>query len=133
MFACEKYILFFCGQDLIALLCYQIMPKKTLQNKIDRLKQQIVNLGPLRPGTLYERHSVCGKPGCRCSHPKNPVRHGPYHYLSYTFKGKSYTEFVSKQKLSLVQREIDNYHKLMEKVKALVHTSIELARLKKSK
>lgn len=109
------------------------MGKKTLQNKIDRLKQQIANLGPLRPGTLYERRSVCGKPGCRCSHPKKPVRHGPYHYLSYTLEGKSYTEFVSKQQLSLVQREIDNYHKLMEKVKALVHTSIELARLKKSK
>lgn len=109
------------------------MGKKTLQNKIERLKQQIVNLGPLRPGTLYERHSVCGKPGCRCSRPKNPVRHGPYHYLSYTFEGKSYTEFVSKQRLSLVQREIDNYHKLMKKVKALVHNSIELAKLEKSK
>lgn len=115
------------------MICYQIMGKKTLQNKIDRLKQQIANLGPLRPGTLYERRSVCGKPGCRCSHPKKPVRHGPYHYLSYTFEGKSYTEFVSKQQLSLVQREIDNYHKLMGKVKALVHTSIELARLEKSK
>lgn len=109
------------------------MGTKTLRNKIDRLKQQIVNLGPVRPGTLYERRSVCGKTGCRCSRPKKPVRHGPYHYLSYTFEGKSYTEFVSKQRLSLVQREIDNYHKLMEKVKTLVHTSIELARLKKSK
>lgn len=102
-----------------------------LENKIKSIKQEISRLGPLRPGTLYERRSVCGKPGCRCSREREPVRHGPYHYLSYTFEGKSYTEFIRAKEVRRVKREIRNYHRLMELVKMLVSYSIKLARSRK--
>lgn len=109
------------------------MNEKNLQRKIDRIKGEIAGLGPLRPGTLYERRSVCGKPGCRCTRAKRPIKHGPYHYLSYTFKGKSYTEFVRAKEVAAVREEIGNYRRLMKLVKLLVDCSIKLARLRKGR
>jgi hypothetical protein len=105
-----------------------VMNRQGLQRQIERIKGEIAGLGPLRPGSLYTRHSVCGKPGCRCARAKDPVKHGPYHYLSYTFQGKSHTEFVRQGQLARVQREIRTYGKLMELVGRLVTCHIELAR-----
>jgi hypothetical protein len=108
------------------------MTLSKLERIIQKIKKDIPSLGPLRPGTLYESHSVCGKPGCRCRREKNPVKHGPYHYLSYTFQGKSYTEFVTKEKVKAVREEVRNYKKLIELVKRLIDYSIKLARLRKT-
>lgn len=124
---------FFVLHFLIALLCYQLMTEKELLKRIRRTKQELANLGTLRPGTIYRRYSVCGKPGCRCMRKKKPVKHGPYHYLSYTFKGRSYTEFVPAARVRAVKKEISNYNKLRRLVKSLVDNSIKLARLRKSK
>jgi len=104
-----------------------------LKEKIEKIKKAIARIGHLRPGTLYERHSICGKPGCCCIRTKKPIRHGPYYYLSYTFNGRSYTEFVPHQKLKSVREEVRNYNKFMSLVKMLIDYSIKLARLRKNK
>lgn len=109
------------------------MDEKTLQKRIDRVKREMAGLGPLRPGTLYTRYSVCGKPGCRCTRKKKPAKHGPYHYLSYTFEGKSYTEFVPAKQLQVVRNQVNNYNRLMKLLKMLIDSSIKLARLRKYK
>lgn len=110
-----------------------VMQHKKLQKKIENTKKELFNLGPIRPGTIYSRYSVCGKPNCRCARKKNPVKHGPYHYLSYTFKGRSHTEFVPADYLKEVKKEVRNYNKLMKLIKSLVDDSIKLARLQKNK
>jgi len=104
------------------------MNEQKLTRRIDRIKQELVGLGPLRPGTLYERHSVCGRPGCRCARKENPQKHGPYCYLSYTREGKSHTEFVSKRQVAEVKRQVARYGRLQELVKELVDCNIELCR-----
>jgi hypothetical protein len=109
------------------------MDEKSLQRKIDKVKGEIAGLGPLRPGTLYKRGSVCGKPGCRCTRERRPIRHGPYHYLSYTFGGKSHTEFVRADEVAAAREAIGNYNRLMKLVKVLVDCSIKLARLRKGR
>lgn len=108
------------------------MNKPKLEERIEKIKHEISNLGPLRPGSLYRRHSVCGKPGCRCTRKKDPLRHGPYHYLSYTFEAKSYTEFLRAEEVPRVKKEVRNYNRLMRLVKMLVSYSIKLARLRKA-
>lgn len=108
------------------------MTAVTLQKRIERIKRDISALGPLRPGTLYERYSVCGKPGCRCARKKRPQKHGPYHYLSYTLEGRSHTEFVPAAQLPRRQKEVKNYARLTELVKSLVDTSIALSRLRRN-
>ena len=108
-----------------------VMTRDELQAKIERIKGEIAALGLLRPGSIYERENVCGRPGCQCGRKKNPIKHGPYHYLSYTFEGKSHTEFVRQGQLTRTREQIRNYEKRMRLVKELVQVSIQLARLLK--
>jgi len=123
-------ILFFLTMtDCCAML--SVMSHKQVQKKIRQIQRKLADLGPLRPGTLYERPNVCGKPGCRCKREKNPVLHGPYHYLSYTFEGKSHTEFVSQKEVPKVRQEIHNYERLVKLVKQLVKYNLQLAKLEK--
>ena len=105
--------------------------RRQLVREIASLQKAIATLGPLRPGSLYSRYNVCGRPGCRCGRATNPVKHGPYHYLSYTFQGKSHTEFVSEEDLPRVREQVTNYRKLREWVQRLVECNIALARLDK--
>src|SRR5271157_3679439 len=37
-----------------------------LEQPIDRIKRNLLALGPLHPGSLTRQYSVCGKAGCRC-------------------------------------------------------------------
>ena len=107
--------------------------RRQLDREITRLQKAIAALGPLRPGTLYARLNVCGRPGCRCGRAVDPVKHGPYHYLSYTFQGKSHTEFVSEKDLAEARQQVGNYRRLRELVERLVACSLERARLAKEK
>jgi len=107
------------------------MTREPLRKKIREIQAEIARLGPLRPGTVYAGYSVCGKPGCRCGRAKDPVKHGPYHYVSYTFGGKSFTEFVAKKDVAKVRREVATYERLMGLVKALVACHLQRARMEK--
>jgi len=104
-----------------------------LERRVAQIQAELAGLGPARPGNLYERYSVCGKPGCRCGRKRDPIKHGPYHYLSYTFEGKSHTEFVAKSRLAEVEAEVTNYQRLMELIKELIGVNIELSRVRKEK
>ena len=88
------------------------MDKKleSLTKRIDKLKSELVELGAMRPGSLSEQYNVCGSPGCKCK-ADPPIKHGPYHQLSYTFKGRSRSEFVRKENLQAVKRQLANYAK----------------------
>jgi hypothetical protein len=117
--------------DCTSMLSDMATNRRQLVGEIARLQKAIASLGPLRPGSLYSRYNVCGRPGCRCGRAKNPVKHGPYHYLSYTFQGKSHTEFVSEKDLPKVQEQVRNYSKLRELLERLVACNIAVARLPK--
>ena len=108
------------------------MNTKQLQRSIKRIKRQIAELGPLRPGTLYARYSVCGKPGCRCARKRKPIKHGPYHYLSWTFEGKSYTEFVPAERLQQLRKELSNYNRLMKLLRQWIAASMKAAKAHRS-
>jgi len=68
-----------------------------IDEKILQLKQQLLALGPLHPGSLSRQYQVCGKPGCKCCHPKKPRPHGPYTKLTYVYHGKFTCRFVRAQ------------------------------------
>ncbi len=95
---------------------------KSLEGQIETVKKQLVRLGALRRGSLSEQYNVCGTPGCRCK-ASPPEKHGPYHQLSYTRKGKSTTRFVRKPNLAAVKQQLRNYTRL----RTLVDRWIDLA------
>ena len=58
-----------------------------------KLKDQITDIGDMRPGSLMERYLKCGKPGCRCSEP-GAQGHGPYWHLTFDQNGKTVTKSI---------------------------------------
>ena len=95
---------------------------------IERIKAQLVRLGPVLPGSLSKQWNVCGSPGCRCKDSKHPRRHGPYHQLSYTLRGKSSTVFVRAEDVAEVRLRIRRYGQFKELCGALVMAYIEQMR-----
>ena len=100
-----------------------------LQQRIDKIKQQIAALGDLRPGALTQQYNVCGSPNCRCK-ATPPVKHGPYYQISVKRHGKSTTQFVREQDLAEVQTQLNNYRRLRELVDEWITLSSEISSLR---
>ncbi len=104
------------------------MPQQaSLEQRIEKVKQQIAALGDLHPGTLTEQYNVCGSSGCRCK-ATPPIKHGPYHQLSFTRHGKSTSRFVGQQDVTEAQEQLDNYRRLRQLVNDWIDLSVELTR-----
>jgi hypothetical protein len=99
-----------------------------LQREIERIKKELAGLGDLRPGSLSEQYNVCGKPGCRCK-AEPPQKHGPYHQISYTRKGRSGTKFVKREHLPAVKRQMKNYERMRKLVDQWIEAGTELSNL----
>ena len=98
---------------------------QSLEQKIDAIKRELVKLGPLQPGSLSQQYNVCGKAGCRCK-ADPPQKHGPYHQISYTRKGRSSSRFVTRDALPLVKQQLLNYERLRELVDRWIELSTRL-------
>jgi hypothetical protein len=85
-----------------------------IQQRIAKLQQQMLALGPLHPGSISEQYNVCGTPGCRCKDAKDPQKHGPYYQLSFTWRGKSSTRFVRPEQIEQTREKVANYKRLRE-------------------
>jgi hypothetical protein len=83
-------------------------------DRIESIKKQIVDLGPVVPGSISQQWNVCGKAGCRCKDPKKPRKHGPYYQLSFTVGGKSSSMFLHKEDLLPARRAIARYRTLRQ-------------------
>lgn len=100
-----------------------------LERKIARIRRALGTLGDLRPGSLSEQYNVCGVAGCRCK-ASPPQRHGPYHQLSFTRKGKATSRFVRREELPAVQAQLQNYARLRKLVDQWIDLGIELSTLR---
>jgi hypothetical protein len=79
---------------------------------------QIAALGLPLPGSLVERRTRCGNPGCRC-HADPPQLHGPY--LTWTRKvdNKTVTRTLSPEQADRLRPLLDNARRLRELVSEL--------------
>ena len=100
-----------------------------LEAKIEKLKQELMTLGDLRPGTLSEQYNVCGKAGCACK-ADPPRKHGPYYQVSFTWQGRSRTQFVRREHLRTVRQQLRNYARLRGLVQAWIAAGLELSALR---
>jgi hypothetical protein len=101
------------------------------EQKVQRIKRQLLALKPMLPGSLSEQWNVCGSPGCKCKDPQKPVRHGPYYQLSFSVKGKSSTLFIRPEDVAEARRRIQRYERFKELVMALTQAYVDLARKQK--
>ena len=102
---------------------------RALEQRIERIKQKLTDVGELRPGSLSEQYNVCGQAGCRCK-ADPPQRHGPYYQLSWSRKRRSTTRFVGPSQLAAVREQTENYKRMQSLMDQWVELSIELGDLK---
>lgn len=100
-----------------------------LERKIATLKAQLSALGDVRPGSLSEQYNVCGTPGCQCK-ADPPRRHGPYYQVSFTWQGRSKSQFVRREHVATVRQHLRNYQRLRALVDAWIEAGLELSRLR---
>ena len=105
-------------------------PTSAAQRRIQTIQAELATLGPLRPGSLSQQYNVCGNPGCRCK-ADPPQKHGPYYQLSYTWRGRSHTEFVRRDDLAAVTEQLRTYERLRTLIDEWIDSGIELAHLQR--
>lgn len=96
--------------------------------QITSLKKQILDLGPVLPGSISQQWNVCGKAGCRCKDPKSPRKHGPYYQLSFTVRGQSSSMFLHKADLVPARQAIARYRTLRQLCAKLAAAYVTQAR-----
>jgi hypothetical protein len=88
-----------------------------IEKRIADIKKELAAIGPMRPGSLTRQYKD----------PKS--QSGPYYQLSYTRNMKSRTEYVSRDCLGEVRRQIRAYKHFRALTEEWVRLSIELCRL----
>jgi hypothetical protein len=107
------------------------LPK--IDRRIEAILERLARLGPMHPGSLSQQYNVCGKAGCRCKDPKKPQKHGPYHQLSFTWRGRSTTRFVRPERVASMERKVTNYKLFRELVNEWVDLEVERERAGKGR
>jgi hypothetical protein len=90
--------------------------------EIEIIRQELLRLGPMHPGSISQQYHVCGTPTCRCHHPTEPKKHGPYNKLTYVHRGKPVCRFVQATHLEELKTRLAAYktfRTLMDKWVAL--------------
>jgi hypothetical protein len=88
-----------------------------IERRIDKIKAELAEMGEMRPGSLTRQY-------------KDPkTQSGPYYQLSYTLDMKSRTEYIRRECVSDIRRQIRNYKRFKKGCSEWVALSIEHSRL----
>jgi hypothetical protein len=88
-----------------------------IHQRIHQIKAELAAIDDMRPGSLTRQYKD----------PQN--QSGAYYQLSYTRQTKSRTEYVARERLHVVRREIANYKRFKALTEQWVDLSIEHSRL----
>ena len=88
-----------------------------IEQRIDRIKRALQEIGPMRPGSLTRQY-------------KDPQHHtGAYWQISYTRRMKSRTEYVRREWVKDLRRQIASHKRFKSLVEQWIDLSIEHSRL----
>ncbi len=90
----------------------------TIEARRAEIAAEMTALGPPLPGSLVQRRTRCGNPGCRC-HRDPPQLHGPY--LTWTRKvdNKTVTRTLTTEQAERLRPLLNNARRLRELVSEL--------------
>jgi len=88
-----------------------VSPTPAQRAQVRRIARELAALGFALPGTLADRMTRCGHPGCRC-HADPPRLHGPYAEWTRKIGGKTATRRLTPAELAEYQPLFDNAKKL---------------------
>jgi hypothetical protein len=87
---------------------------------------KIARTGDVLPGSIMERLTRCGRPGCACQ-ADPPRRHGPYWQWTRKVANKTVSKYLNKEQAPEYRRWVDNDHRLRQLIARL--EAIGIARL----
>ena len=99
----------------------------TLEAEIRSVQADLQNLGLMHPGSISKQYQVCGRAGCRCTDPKHPQRHGPYHKLAYVYRGKPVCRFVRAGTERNLSERLAVYKRFRQLISRWIELSIQRA------
>lgn len=88
-----------------------------IEKRIEAIKEELSELGPMRPGSLTMQYK------------NRQEKRGAYYQLSYTHGMKSHTDYVRKDSVAEMQKQVDNYQRFKALTAEWVALSIEHGRL----
>ena len=91
---------------------------KTIQRRIKAIKEELMSLDEMRPGSLTVQTRSWG---------------GEYHQLSFSHNGKGRTQYVKEENVETVKRQIANYKRFRELTKEWVDLALQAAILREKK
>jgi hypothetical protein len=83
----------------------------TDDQRFEALKRAVIDVGPLRRGSVVRRFMPCGKQGCRCQ-ATPPQLHGPYYQWTRKLRGKTVTVRLAEQEAERIREWIENGRQL---------------------
>jgi len=92
------------------------------------LKQKLLGLGSVLPGSISEQWNVCGTLGCKCKDTANPKKHGPYYQLSFSVGGRSSSIFIRKEDVAEAHKRVKRYQEFKKLTMELVQAYVDLIR-----
>jgi len=91
--------------------------------QITRELAGLLRSGKVLPGSIQQRHTRCGRPGCACqADPPRP--HGPYWQWTRKVAGKTVTRRLSAEQIERYRPWIENDRRIRELLSALEATAI---------
>ena len=93
-----------------------------------KLAAQLAQIGFIATGTLIERSTRCGTPGCAC-HADPPRLHGPYHQWTTKIAGKTVTRRLTDRQAAHYREWIDNNRQLRQLTTQMRQISARAAEL----
>jgi Family of unknown function (DUF6788) len=87
---------------------------------------RLAGLAYALPGTVADRLTRCGHPGCRC-HANPPQLHGPYHQWTRKKNGRTSTRILTDDQLADYGPWFDNHRRIRELVAELEALSLAIA------
>jgi hypothetical protein len=101
-----------------------------VEQRRQAIAQQVAQLGDLRAGSITSTSGRCGKPGCRCHQPGQPV-HGPNLRLTYKVDGKTVSESLpTPAALHKAEREVAEFRRFQQLIREFVETNAEICQLR---
>lgn len=100
-----------------------------LEAEIVAIRQKLMTLGPIHPGSVSFQYQVCGNPDCRCMRADNPERHGPYPKLVYAHRGRNVCRFVRADCVEALVPRLAAFKEFRKLVDRWVTLSIQIGQL----
>ncbi len=88
-----------------------------IERRIDRIKEALMEIGPMRPGSLTRQYKD----------PENSM--GVYWQISYTRQMKSRTEYVRREWVTEVRKQVATHKRFKRLIDQWLDLSIEHSRL----